>query len=89
MALTSPPMRDVFQPCTYILASHRNGTLDIGVTSSLVQRIWQHRNGATGGFADRHRAYRLVHFELFGTMALAITREKQLKNWHRPWKMNL
>jgi len=82
-------MRDTFQPCTYILASHRNGTLYIGVTSNLVQRMWQHRNGATKGFAGRHRAYCLVHFELSGTMALAIAREKQLKNWHRPWKINL
>ena len=82
-------MRDTFQPCTYILASHRNGTLYIGVTSDLVQRMWQHRNGVTDGFVGRHRAYRLVHFELCGTMALAIAREKQLKNWHRPWKINL
>ena len=82
-------MRDVFQPCTYILASQRNGTLYIGVTSNLVQRLWQHRSGTTGGFATRYRTYRLVHFELFGTMELAIAREKQLKNWHRPWKINL
>ena len=51
--------------------------------------MWQHRNGVTKGFAGRHRTYRLVHFELLGTMALAIKREKQLKNWHRPWKINL
>ncbi|ALH79463.1 GIY-YIG nuclease family protein [Sphingopyxis macrogoltabida] len=82
-------MRDTFQPCTYILATHRSGTLYIGVTSNLVQRMWQHRNVATKGFADQYRVYRLVHFELFGTMALAIAREKQLKNWHRPWKINL
>jgi putative endonuclease len=82
-------MRDTFQPCIYILASYRGGTLYIGVTSNLVQRMWQHRNGATKGFVGRHRTYRLVHFELFGTMALAIAREKQLKNWHRPWKINL
>ena len=82
-------MRDTFQPCTYILASHRSGTLYIGVTSSLVQRTWQHRNGATKGFSACHRTYRRVHFELFGTMALAIAREKQLKNWHRAWKINL
>ncbi|HMN54504.1 MAG TPA: GIY-YIG nuclease family protein [Sphingopyxis sp.] len=82
-------MRDIFQPCTYILASYLNGTLYIGVTSNLVQRIWQHRNGATKGFSAKYRTYRLVHFELFGTMADAITREKQLKNWHRAWKINL
>jgi putative endonuclease len=82
-------MRDAFQPCTYILASHRGGTLYIGVTSNLLQRMWQHRNGATEGFAGRHRIYRLVYFEFFGTMALAIAREKQLKNWHRAWKINV
>ncbi|WP_137870320.1 GIY-YIG nuclease family protein [Sphingopyxis sp. 2PD] len=82
-------MRDAFHPCTYILVSHRGGTLYIGVTSNLLQRMWQHRNGATKGFAGRHRIYRLVHFEFFGTMALAIAREKQLKNWHRAWKINL
>ena len=82
-------MRDVFQPCTYILAKHKNGTTYIGVTSNLTQRMWQHRNGTTGGFAGRYRTYRLVNFELFGTMELAIGREKQLKRWHRQWKVNL
>ncbi|KTE01248.1 endonuclease [Sphingopyxis sp. H038] len=82
-------MRDVFQPCTYILANHKNGTIYIGVTSNLTQRMWQHRNGTTGGFAGRYRTYRLVHFELFGTMEIAIGREKQLKRWHRQWKVNL
>ena len=82
-------MRDAFQPCTYILASQRNGTLHIGITSHLVQRIWQHRNNVTGGFTGRHRICRLVHFEQFGTMEKAITRKKQLKNWHRSWKINL
>lgn len=82
-------MRDDFQPCIYILASQKNGTIYIGVTSQLVQRIWQHRNGSTGGFASRYRTLRLVHFEQFGTMELAIAREKQLKRWHRRWKINL
>ena len=82
-------MRDALQPCTYLLANHKNGAIYIGVPSNLVQRLWQHRNGTTGGFAGRHRIYRLVHFELFGTMALAIEREKQLKRWHRSWKINL
>ena len=82
-------MRDVFQPCIYILVNHRNGTIYIGLTSNLVQRIWHHRNGMTGGFAGRYRTHLLVHFELFGTMELAIAREKQLKRWHRQWKINL
>jgi putative endonuclease len=78
-----------FQPCVYLLASQRNGTIYIGVTSNLVQRVSQHRLRAVKGFATRHGALRLVHYELFGTMELAITREKQLKRWHRAWKITL
>ena len=76
-------------PCVYILASGHYGTLYIGVTSDLMKRLWQHRNGATPGFASRYRVYRLVHFEMFGDMERAIAREKQLKNWRREWKINL
>ena len=77
------------QPCTYILASGHYGTLYIGVTSRLVARLWQHRNGAIPGFTSRYAVHHLVHFELFGDMPAAITREKQLKNWQRQWKINL
>ena len=77
------------QPCTYILASQKRGTLYIGVTSDIAARIWQHRSGAVPGFTTRHRVYRLVHAEFFDDMAAAIAREKQLKRWHRPWKINL
>jgi len=76
-------------PCVYILANGHYGALYIGVTSDLMKRLWQHRNGATPGFTSRYAVYRLVHFEMFGDMERAITREKQLKNWHRPWKINL
>ena len=82
-------MRTDFAPCTYILASQCNGTIYIGVTSNLVQRIWQHRNGVIPGLTSRHRVLRLVRYELFGTMELAIAREKQLKRWHRARKINL
>ena len=82
-------MRQERNPCVYILASKHYGTLYIGVTSDLLGRMWQHRNGATPGFSSRHKVYRLVHFEMFGDMVNAITREKQLKNWHRQWKINL
>ncbi|MFC4293316.1 GIY-YIG nuclease family protein [Sphingorhabdus arenilitoris] len=82
-------MREEKQPSVYILASKLYGSLYIGVTSNLVGRIWQHRNGATLGHASKYKIYRLVHFEMFGEMELAIRREKQLKNWHRPWKINL
>ena len=76
------------QPCVYILASKHYGTLYIGVTSDLLARLWQHRNNALPGFTSRHCIYRLIHFEMFGDMERAIAREKQLKNWHRPWKIN-
>jgi len=76
-------------PCVYILASAPRGTLYIGVTSALERRLWQHRHGATGGFTARYRVHRLVHFEMFGDMERAIRREKQLKAWHRDWKINL
>ena len=77
------------QPCTYILASQKRGTLYIGVTSDLAARVWQHRSGASTGFTSRYRVFRLVHAEFFDDMTGAITREKQLKRWHRQWKINL
>jgi putative endonuclease len=79
----------VRQPCVYILASQKRGTLYIGVTSNLTSRLHQHRTRATPGFTADYGAIRLVHAEAFGRMAVAITREKQLKNWHRHWKINL
>jgi len=82
-------MREERQPCVYILASGRYGTLYIGVTSNLMARLWPHRTGALPGFTKRYHIHRLVHFELFGDMERAIMREKQLKNWHRQWKINL
>ena len=82
-------MKESFQPATYILASQPQGTLYIGVTSELITRLYQHRTNAIPGFTSRHHVYRLVRFELFGTMELAIAREKRLKNWHRDWKVNL
>ncbi|WP_109356411.1 GIY-YIG nuclease family protein [Sphingorhabdus sp. EL138] len=78
-----------FQPATYIVTNKARGLPYIGVTSNLIQRIHQHREGIVPGFTQKYRLKRLVHFEQFGTMELAIAREKQLKNWHRPWKINL
>ena len=77
------------QPCVYILASQRYGTIYIGVTSNLVARLWQHRNGEIEGFTKRYAVYHLVRYELFSAMTDAIVREKQLKRWHRQWKVNL
>ena len=77
------------QPAVYILASQRNGTLYIGVTSHLVQRIWQHKNDLIEGFTEKYGVYGLVYFELLDDMPSAITREKQLKKWNRAWKLAL
>jgi putative endonuclease len=82
-------MREERNPCVYILASERYGTLYVGVTSNLVARLWQHREEVLGGFTSRYHVHRLVHFETYGDMERAITREKQLKRWHRQWKINL
>ena len=71
----------------YILASKRNGTLYIGVTSDLVKRVWQHRTGETGGFAARYGVKRLVYFETHADITNAITREKAMKQWRRAWKI--
>ena len=76
-------------PCTYIMASQRNGTLYVGVTSDLMTRIAQHREGTFAGFTQRYAVKRLVWFETGGDMEAAIAREKQIKNWHRPWKLNM
>jgi putative endonuclease len=78
-----------FQPCVYILASGKRGYIYIGVTSDLAKRFSQHRLRMIDGFSKQRNTNRLVRIELFGTMELAILREKQLKNWHRDWKVNL
>jgi putative endonuclease len=77
------------QPAVYILASRRNGTLYVGVTSNLVQRVWQHRNEHSPGFAQQHKLHQLVYFEMHEDMLAAIAREKQLKKWNRAWKLRL
>jgi putative endonuclease len=77
------------QPAVYILASKRNGTLYIGVTSNLQQRVWQHRNESTAGFTNKYKVHTLVYYELHPDMVSAITREKQIKKWNRAWKLEL
>ena len=77
------------QPCVYILASCRNGTLYVGVTSDLVKRIWQHKHNAVEGFTKRHNIHKLVWFEQHQEMQSAIAREKAIKHWQRQWKINL
>ncbi len=77
------------QPCVYILASERNGTLYIGVTSDLVKRVWEHKNNFVDGFTKRYGVHTLVWYEVHETMESAITREKALKYWKRGWKLGL
>jgi putative endonuclease len=77
------------QPATYILASGRNGTLYIGVTSDLPRRIWQHQNDLVAGFSKEHKVHSLVYYEIHADMEAAILREKQLKKWKRRWKIEL
>jgi len=76
-------------PCVYVLASGYRGTLYVGVTSRLVQRIWQHRHADVDGFTRRYGVTRLVWFEPHVTMESAIRREKALKRWRRAWKLEL
>ena len=77
------------QPCVYILASARLGTIYIGVTSDLMARLHQHRTSVAEGFTRTYGVKKLVRFEMLDDMPSAIAREKQLKRWHRDWKINL
>lgn len=77
------------QPCVYILASKRNGTLYIGVTSDLVKRVWEHKSNLVEGFTKKYKVHDLVWYEMHDTMETAINREKQLKEWKRQWKITL
>ena len=76
-------------PCVYMLASRRNGTLYVGVTSDLVKRIWEHRDDAVEGFTRQYRVHTLVWYEVHESMMSAIAREKAIKQWHRAWKIRL
>ena len=77
------------RPCVYILASRRNGTLYVGVTAEIVSRVWDHRSGAVDGFTKTYGVHLLVYVEFHETMAQAILREKQIKEWRRTWKIEL
>ena len=77
------------QPSVYILASKRNGTLYTGVTSSLVKRVWEHKNNVVEGFTKQYSVHDLVWFEMHATMETVIQREKTIKTWKRSWKLKL
>ncbi len=76
-------------PCVYILASGRNGTLYIGVTSSLEDRVSLHKQDFVEGFTKRYGVHHLVYYEMHAAMPEAIRREKQLKKWNRAWKIRI
>jgi len=77
------------EPCVYILASDERGTLYIGVTSDLIKRVYEHKSRAVRGFTSTYGVSRLVWYEPHDTMHSAITRENQIKDWHRSWKLRL
>ena len=73
----------------YILASERNGTLYVGVTSDLSRRVWEHREGLTPGFTSEYGVALLVWYEEYPDISDAILREKRIKRWRRAWKLEL
>ncbi len=73
----------------YILASGRNGTLYIGVTSDLARRVWEHKQKFVEGFTKKYDVNRLVYFEICGDPYTAVSREKRLKKYNRKWKLDL
>ncbi|MDI1302783.1 MAG: GIY-YIG nuclease family protein [bacterium] len=73
----------------YLLASERNGTLYVGVSSNIIQRIWQHKTGLLPGFTRTHGVKNLVWYETHESITAAIRREKLIKRWNRSWKIRL
>jgi putative endonuclease len=73
----------------YILASQKYGTLYIGITSNLLKRVYQHKEGLVAGFTKKYNVNKLVYYEVHGDVHEAILREKQMKKWRRNWKINL
>lgn len=73
----------------YILASKRNGTLYVGATRNLIQRVYAHKNGQIKGFTYKYNVNKLVYFEEYAYYNDAFTRERRVKNWNRQWKINL
>lgn len=73
----------------YILASQKYGTLYIGITSNLLKRVYQHKEGLVAGFTKKYHVHKLVYYEVHEDVHEAILREKQMKKWRRDWKINL
>ncbi len=83
------PVAMLKDPYVYILTNKVRGTLYIGVTSNLRQRVWQHQEHLVEGFTNRYNLNLLVWFEQHDTMLSAIAKEKVMKRWHRQWKIEL
>jgi len=77
------------QSYVYILASRRNGTLYVGVTSDLLKRVYEHKQDLVDGFTKKYHVHTLVYYEVHDDIREAITREKQIKKWNRKWKLDL
>lgn len=73
----------------YILTNKNNTTFYIGVTNNLIRRVFEHKNNFVKGFTQKYKLHKLIYFEECNSIASALEREKQLKNWHREWKVNL
>ncbi len=73
----------------YIMTNYSQTSLYIGVTGNLQKRVWEHKNKFVEGFTKRYNIDRLVYYELTDSIETALNREKQLKRWHRDWKINL
>ena len=73
----------------YIMASERNGTLYVGMTSDLIRRVWEHREGMVPGFTKTYGVKQLVYFEIHADVGMAISRETRMKKWKRRWKMEV
>jgi putative endonuclease len=73
----------------YLMSNRRNGVLYVGVTNDLIRRTYEHRNGLLKGFTKQHGLKRLIYFEVFDDIRLAIQREKTIKHWPRAWKVRL
>lgn len=86
---TAVTASDNSQYFVYVLASKKNGTLYIGVTSDLIKRIYEHKNNVADGFTKKYGVHTLVYYEATPDVNSAILKEKQLKKWRRPWKLEL
>ncbi len=80
---------DKKQYYVYILTNRHNSVLYIGITNNLTRRLWEHKNKFVEGFTNKYNVNKLVYYEVFSDSYNAISREKQLKNWHRDWKVSL